>query len=124
MAISIALILCSIALAVAAQLLLKTGMNQLNATAGQTNGPVAYVLSLVRTPQIVIGFACYGLGAVFWLAVLSRVDLSFAYPMLALMYVLIPLTAKFFLAEEIQPGRWLGIAVVLVGVLILARFGE
>ena len=123
MALSFALILVSICFAVAGQLLLKTGMNQLgDLQASMSESAVRFVVTFVTTPSILAGFACYGFGAIFWVIVLSRVELSFAYPMLALMYVIIPLSAKFFLNEDIAPGRWLGIAIVIVGVAILARF--
>lgn len=122
---SLALILVSIVFAVAGQILLKSGMNQVAIVQTQQSvTPVQIVRTVVTTPTIVAGFLCYGLGAIFWLIVLSRVDLSFAYPMLALMYVLIPLSARIFLHEEISAGRWLGIGVVIVGVMILAYFGE
>jgi drug/metabolite transporter (DMT)-like permease len=54
--------------------------------------------------------------------VLSRVNLSFAYPMIALTYVLVPLAAWLFLNEPaIPPIRWVGMCVIIVGVVLVAQ---
>ena len=123
MALSLGLVLCSICFAVAGQVLLKSGMNKLTSILNSGTPILDVALQFVRTPPIVIGFLCYGFGAIFWLAVLARLDLSLAYPLLALMYVLIPLSARVFLNEEISQGRWVGIIIVIIGVAVLARFG-
>ena len=72
-------------------------------------------------PTIWFGLAAYGLGAVLWLVVLSRLDLSFAYPLLALSYILIPLLSYLVLGENVPALRWVGIAVIFMGVVIVAR---
>ncbi len=125
MFLSFALILCSIVLGVAGELLLKVGINKLDDLAfGGLNQAAHSMLTVLTTPAIVIGFVCYGLASVFWLAVLSRLDLSYAYPFLALMYLLIPLAARIFLHEDIPSGRWVGIVVIMIGVAIVARYGQ
>ncbi len=124
MPVTLLLILCSVIVAAAGELLLKTAMNQF--TAHQPAAPESVFQSLwrlVTTPALIVGFTCYGLGAIFWLIVLSRVDLSLAYPMFALMYVIVPIAAHFFLHEQLTPGKWVGMFVVVIGVIILARFG-
>ena len=79
------------------------------------------LLAVATTPAVWLGLACYGLGAVLWLVVLSRLDLSYAYPLLAVSYILIPLLSHFLLGENVTSLRWLGIAVIFIGVLIVAR---
>lgn len=124
MVISIILILLSIVLGVAGELLLKSGITQVGPLElGTVQRMVSTGASVITTPAILVGFICYGVAAVFWLLVLSRFDLSYAYPMLALMYVLVPLAARVFLNESIPRGRWIGIILVIVGVVIVARFG-
>jgi drug/metabolite transporter (DMT)-like permease len=71
---------------------------------------------------IVVGLAFYAVGSLFWLAVLSCLDLSLACLMLALAYVLVvPITAWLFLGGQVPGLRWLGIGVVIVGVLIISK---
>jgi len=117
------LIFIAVLLGVSGELLLKTGVVQVGGF--EINGVQSLlhmILKSIVTPALLIGFLCYGLAAVVWLVVLSRFDLSFAYPFLALTYVLVPLAAKIFLHEEIPLGRWAGIGIIVLGIIVLARF--
>jgi len=78
-------------------------------------------LRVLTTPLVFFGLAFYALGAVFWLLVLSKLDLSLAYPMLALTYILIPLAAQFVLGEQVPTLRWLGVGIIFVGVMVVAQ---
>jgi drug/metabolite transporter (DMT)-like permease len=119
---SIALILLSVAFGVVGQIALKTGMTQIGRIGGgQALAPLATALRVLGTPLVLIGLACYGLGAVAWLIVLSRLDLSFAYPFLALNFLLITLGSRFVLHEPVSLLRWLGVLVIAAGVIIVAR---
>lgn len=119
---SFILIFFSIAVATAGQLLLKVGMDQVGQIGFENLSYLVPTLTRMFTnPIILVALVCYALSAVGWMAVLSRLDLSFAYPMLAIMYVLIPLASRILLGEAIPPLRWLGIIVVVVGVIIVSR---
>ena len=119
---SLLLIIASVSLGVAGQLCLKVGMNRVGAIdAASLARPVETLLSVFSMPLVWLGLACYGLSALLWLVILSRLELSRAYLMLACMYVLIPLVSWLFLGERIPPMRWLGMIVVVVGVVIVAR---
>jgi drug/metabolite transporter (DMT)-like permease len=119
---SLLLIVVSVSLGVVGQLSLKVGMNQVGAIdAASLARPMETLLSVFSVPLVWLGLACYGLSALFWLVILSRLDLSYAYLMLASMYVLIPLVSWLFLGERIPPMRWVGMVVVVLGVVIVAR---
>ena len=68
-----------------------------------------------------VGLALYGISSLVWLIVLSRLDLSYAYPLLASMYIVLPLLSMVFLKESIPPLRWLGMLVVIAGVILVSR---
>jgi undecaprenyl phosphate-alpha-L-ara4N flippase subunit ArnE len=68
-----------------------------------------------------IGVACYVVALLNWLWVLRTVPVSIAFSLMNAVYVLVPLAANIFLHEPIHPRRWLGIALVLGGALIIAR---
>lgn len=122
MLVSLLLVLGSVGTATLGQLLLKSGMTSVGRLgAGALQQPVQTVLAIASTPVVWLGLACYGFGAVLWLVVLSRLDLGYAYPLLAISYILIPLLAHFLLGEAIPPLRWVGIAVIFIGVVIVAR---
>jgi drug/metabolite transporter (DMT)-like permease len=118
------LILITVGLGVAGELLFKSGAIQLpSLDFSSLPGAASAILSLATNPLILVGFCCYGVGAVLWILVLTRLDLSYAYPMYALMYAFIPLAAHFVLKEQIPAARWIGIALIVTGVLIVFRFG-
>ena len=116
----IGLILVSVALAAAAQLTLKHGMNQF--TSGGRQPLAVGSLGTVATNLFVIGgLAIFGLSAVVWLLVLSRASLSFAYPFASLTYVLILLADRFVLHEQIPVLRWAGVFAIVTGIVLVAQ---
>jgi multidrug transporter EmrE-like cation transporter len=118
----VVLILIAVVIGVVGQVSLKVGMNQVGAIdAGSLARPMETLMRVFSTPLVWLGLSCYGVSALLWLVVLSRLDLSYAYLMLASMYVLIPLVSWLFLGERIPPMRWLGMVVVVLGVVIVAR---
>ncbi len=122
MLVSLLLVLGAVGTATAGQLLLKSGMTTVGRLgASILQQPLQTALTVASVPTIWLGLACYALGAVLWMVVLSRLDLSFAYPLLALSYILIPLLSYLILGENIPPLRWVGIAVIFIGVIIVAR---
>ena len=120
---SMVLILVAVLLGVVGQLLLKMGITQVGTLAFGSDlaGLIQLGLRVFGNLKVLGGFAAYGLSSLFWLVVLSKVDLSLAYPMLALNYVLVPLTAWVFLGEQVPTLRWLGAGVVIIGVVIISR---
>lgn len=122
MSYSVMLVLIAVVISVLGQLSLKVGMNQVGVIdAASLARPVETLMLVFSTSLVWLGLSCYGVSAMLWLVVLSRLDLSYAYLMLASMYVLIPLVSRLFLGEDIPPMRWLGMAVVVLGVMIVAR---
>lgn len=75
----------------------------------------ATLASALLTPAVIAGIAVYALSSVFWLMVLSRVDLAIAYPLGASSYVLIG-AAGALMGEAVSPLRVAGMAVIAVGV--------
>ena len=68
-----------------------------------------------------LGFILYGLSAVCWLWVLSRAQLSFAYPVLALSFPIVVALSAVLFGEYISALRWAGVAVIVLGVSLLAK---
>jgi multidrug transporter EmrE-like cation transporter len=114
------LILLSITSGVAGQTAIKIGVSQPGAT-NATSDLLSLIALILRSPLILLGLALYGIGALAWIAVLSRIDLSVAYPFLALNFVLVALVSAFVLGETIPVMRWVGILILCAGILIVAR---
>ncbi len=81
-----------------------------------------YLLRLMTSPFILLAVAAYGLAVILYMLILSRTDLSYLYPvMTALGLVLSSLISAFIFGEHISPMRMGSIAVVIAGVLMLSR---
>ena len=119
---SAALAVVSVMLATAGQLLLKAGMDKVGFIDGERLGkPLALFKTIALTPQVVIGIAIFAASAAFWLVVLSRVPLSFAYPFAGVVYVLTTVFSRFILHEHVPAARWLGIALIIIGIVVVGQ---
>ena len=114
------LILLSILCGVAGQTVIKMGVSQPGASEAAV-GFVSLVNMIVRSPQVMLGLVLYGVGALAWIAVLARVDLSIAYPFLALNFVLVTVSSQFLLGESVPMMRWLGVLVICSGIFLVSR---
>ena len=114
------LILLSILSGVAGQTVIKMGVSQPGASEAAT-GLFSLVNMIVRSPLVLLGLVLYGIGALAWIAVLSRVDLSVAYPFLALNFILVTLSSLLFLGENVPALRWVGVLVICSDILLVAR---
>jgi multidrug transporter EmrE-like cation transporter len=103
-----------------AQTMMKLGTRQLGAF-GDTPF-VEYLLKLVTSPLILLAIASYGLGVIFYIFMLSRLDLSFLYPvMTALGLIIATLVSATLFDERISLARLGGIAVMIIGVFLVSR---
>ena len=121
---SFVIIILVAATAATAHILLKIGMNQVgevNAEALKTPGKL--VGKLVTTPAILAAIPVYAISNVGWLVVLSRLNLSVAYPFLASLYIFLPIFSMLFLSETLSTQHWAGIVVIGIGVGIVLGAG-
>jgi len=119
---SILLILLSIVIAVGGQVLLKLGLNKIGSiNVNSLSGLGHLFLGIIKSPMVLTGLFCYVISAAIWLVVLSAVQLSFAYPFIGLTYVLILFISKFVLKEDVNPIRWVGAAIITIGVVVISR---
>jgi multidrug transporter EmrE-like cation transporter len=110
---ALSLALACVLLSAAAQLAMKTGMS----AAPQGSHPYLHALG---SPWVWGGLAMYGLSAVAWLWVLSRLDVSLAYPLVSLGFVVTMAAGIWWLGEPLSWQRVAGGALIVCGVLLLA----
>ncbi len=108
-------LIIAVSLGAAGQLCLKNGVNLL----GQGVSPLV-VLKGIFTPYVFGGFVLYGVSSLFYLIALSRLELSFAYPFVALSFVMVLVLCWLLLNETLPPLRWVGMCIIVVGVLTVA----
>jgi drug/metabolite transporter (DMT)-like permease len=113
--------LVSIMLLSAGQTSIKFGLNAIGGV--NLSDGIMGLLRIFQTPWVIAGFFFYGVSAILWLDVLSKLDFSLAFPMVALTYVFTLLIGRFFFGETIGWERILGVALILSGVFFLVRSG-
>ena len=114
-------IFTGICLNAVAQLLLKAGTNAVGAIHLSADNWFATGVKLATQLPIIGGLSCYVLSVVVWIIGLSRVDVTIAYPLLSLGYIINAIGAWYFLGEAISLQRIMAIAVIIVGVALLTR---
>jgi len=117
---AIVLVLISVVLGVFGQLSLKQGMRKIG------NFELEYFFSskvfrLITEKFVVIGVMLYVIATLLWLVILSKAELSFAYPMLAIGYILIAIFSKILFGENVTFVRVIGILLISVGVFLLLK---
>lgn len=116
---SILLILVSVMLSASSQIMLKFGMSTPVVQSALANGGgIPTIRAIARSPAVIAGLLSFGLSAMVWLFVLSRINVSQAYPCVALGILITTLFGHFLLGETIAPLRMAGIAIILTGVII------
>ena len=122
-ALSFALVLTGVLLNAAAQLLLKAGTNAVGHFEFTSSNLVPVGLRLALEPHILGGVACYVVSLVVWIMALSRVEVSIAYPLLSIGYVINAVAAWYLFGESVNAVRMAGIGFIVIGVFLVARSG-
>jgi multidrug transporter EmrE-like cation transporter len=104
-----------------AQLLLKAGTNAVGAIHLTPENWFDIGLKLAMQLPILGGLTCYVISVLVWIVGLSRVDVTIAYPLLSLGYVINAVGAWYFLNEPVSAQRLLAIGIIIVGVALLTR---
>lgn len=118
---SAALLLFAVGSAACGQVMLKHGMQAASSKAAHSGGSLA--VSAATSPWVLLGLLVFAISAVAWLATLSRVPLSVAYPFNALGYLGILTASIVVLHERANVATWAGTLLVVSGlvIVVLAR---
>lgn len=107
----------------AAQLALKQGMRTIGFFDFRLANCGRIFLAVATSPYVLIGLACYVISVVVWLLVLSRVEVSYAYPLLSIGYIVVSVAGWLFFNESMGVIRCTGIIVICLGVWLITRTG-
>jgi multidrug transporter EmrE-like cation transporter len=116
-----ALIALTIAFTVVGQLLVKYGTRQVGSFPAALDGAPTFLLRALTNPGILLGLASAAIAAIAWIGAVSLTDISFAYPFMGLAIVLVLVLAPLVFGETVSLWRWLGVALVCLGITIAAR---
>lgn len=70
---------------------------------------------------IIIGVMMYFFPVMIWIFLLKKIELSFLQPLFSLTYAVTPILATLFLNENVSFTRWLGILIIIIGVIVIAK---
>jgi drug/metabolite transporter (DMT)-like permease len=115
------LILLDVFLNVTGQLSLKYGMTKIGDFSLSLSTLPPVFLKAATNFHVLFGLLCYGLGFMVWLIVLSKAEVSYAYPLISLGYVLTAILAWVLFGEALNGNRLVGILLICSGVFLIAR---
>jgi multidrug transporter EmrE-like cation transporter len=115
------LVLIPIFIGTFGQIFLKKGMIQVGGFAIRNTNMLNKFIEIFSNPWVLAGFIFYFLSSLLWLIAISRIQLSIAYPMLSMSYILILIASWFLFNEPVTLVRWGGVAVICCGVFLISR---
>ena len=118
----VCLLLASVLTSAMGQLFLKMGANSLGKV--NASNAVSHILNILLTPKLILGLACYGLGAIAHILLLTRVNLSVAGPSASIIYIFSVLFGYFVFKENILIHQALGLGLIVCGVVLVASKGN
>jgi drug/metabolite transporter (DMT)-like permease len=110
----------SVSLSAVAQVFLKQGLSNLQKARADREGAGSLILDVVCQAHIWLWGLCFVLATGLWLLGLQKLELSYAYPLVAFGYVLVNILSAFFFHESVTRNRWIAVAVIGVGVMLIA----
>lgn len=118
---AILFVLGAVLLNTVGQIVMKAGATSLASINFSLSNLSQVFLTILKSPLMMGALALYGLSAVVWIMALSKMDLSQAYPMTSIGYILTALIGVMAFGEVITLNRLVGLGLILIGVLVLAR---
>lgn len=119
--ITVFLVLFCVLLNVSAQLALKQGVETMGAIALNLPNFMPTIVKMITSYWIILGGIIYVASVFVWLLVLNRVEVSKAYPLISIGYVINALAAYYLLGEHVTLMRVIGILIILTGVFMVAK---
>jgi len=115
------LVMTGVLLNAVAQLALKASVSDTGIISLDMQSLLSSAGTLVTNLWLWVGLICYAVSVVVWILALSRVDVSIAYPMLSIGYIVNALAASQLFNEPLGIGKVVGIGIIILGVYVLAR---
>jgi drug/metabolite transporter (DMT)-like permease len=112
-----ALLLMSVLISVAGQFFLKIGALKLGKV--DAGNAVNLIFNMITIPELLLGLTCYGIGAIAYILLLTRINLSIAAPAVSVGYIFSVLLGYFVLKESINLTRAFGLGFIVIGVILV-----
>lgn len=117
------LIFISVTISAVAQITLKQGMSTAAVQQSLSAGGLQIFIAVISSLYVWLGLILYALGAVLWLGVLAKTDVSIAYPFVGLGFILTAVFGVFLLGEAFSVIRFVGTCLVVLGIILVTNQG-
>lgn len=114
-------ILGTIVFTVYGQIILKWRLNQLGNLPEATTDKLVFLFKSLFDPFIFSGFASAFIASLFWMAAMTKFEITKAYPFMSLAPALVLIFGVFFLNEHFTVGKVLGLAFIILGTIITVK---
>lgn len=111
----------TIVLTVYGQIVIKWQVLQVGALPDQTAEKIGFMLRLLLNPWIISALLAAFLASFFWMAAMTRLQLSHAYPFMGLTFVAVLLASGFFFQEPITTLKIAGVALIVLGLAVASQ---
>ena len=119
--ITLALAVGSVFLNAMAQIALRKTMLTAGPLPSGVANALGFAFSLLLNPWFLAGMTCYALSIGIWLIVLGKTEVSLAYPLLSIGYIITAIIGYYILGENVNLTRIAGIALICFGIVVISR---
>jgi undecaprenyl phosphate-alpha-L-ara4N flippase subunit ArnF len=81
-----------------------------------------YLIKLIFDPFIFSGFASAFIASMFWMAAMTKFEITHAYPFMSLAPALVFLIGVLFLGEAFTAGKLIGLVLIIVGIIVTVKY--
>jgi drug/metabolite transporter (DMT)-like permease len=114
-------ILTVIAFTAYGQIVLKWRVSQFGSMPEDVEGKLRFVVGSLFDPFIASGLAAAVIASLAWIAAMTRMDLSYAYPFLSINFVVVMVLSAWLLDEPLNGGRVAGVCLIMLGTILVSR---
>ena len=111
----------TVAFTVYGQLILKWRIERYGNLPGELFAKVEFLLRLLLDPFILSGFLSAFIASLFWMAAISKFDVSYAYPFMSSSFVIVFVLAALLFNEPVNTSKVVGLAFIMLGIVITSR---
>ncbi|QLU67390.1 EamA family transporter [Citrobacter freundii] len=113
--------LTSVSLNALAQVALRKTMLTIAPLPDAITGYLGFAIQLIMNPWFIAGMTCYVLSIGLWMTVLGKVEVSLAYPLSSVGFIITAAIGYFFLKEDINTMRLIGLLLICIGIIFISR---
>jgi len=116
----LAFVFISVMLGALGQISMKQGMNVFKKLKKMRElATIENIIKIATDKFVVFGIGCYVASSIIWLGILSKLDVSYVYPLVSIGYIITTIFAIAFLKEKVTSKRWLGTIIIVIGSLLV-----